>query len=325
MTVFLVLAIHEVGHLLGGWFAGFRALLLVVGPVKLERRRDGWAVGFNRVPALWGGLAASAPTDTSDLQRRTLRMVVGGPLTSLAVGALGVLLWWLLPLRPPSADSPAEFASLGLVLLAVGSLGIGVVTLVPATTSGFPTDGAQILRQLRGGPEAKAHAALQALVGLSLGGARPRDWPHALVEQALELQPDTAMGLSSLQMAHVHALDHGRISDARGFLELALASRETLPGALRPGLLAQGAYFAAAHDGDPERARRLLEEVKGPGLGAEHLLLLAEVAVRLGEGDDAGARERVDPARARLHTAIDAGTARAQAEWLDHVVEGGRG
>src|SRR3712207_6939264 len=38
----LVIAVHEAGHLLGGRLAGFRALLFVVGPFRIERSGEGF-------------------------------------------------------------------------------------------------------------------------------------------------------------------------------------------------------------------------------------------------------------------------------------------
>lgn len=322
LVLFAVLAVHEGGHLLGGWISGFQALLFVVGPVRLERRTDGWSLGFNRILALWGGLAASAPQDTENLPQRTLWMVAGGPITSLAVGILGLLMSWALPLPSPAPEPLGGIASLGLFAFATGSLAIGAVTLVPATTSGFHTDGARILRFLRGGREAAGEASLLAVVGLSMGGTRPRDWPPDLVEGLLHVPPGGAMGVASRQLAFMHALDRGETAEARDHLESALAQRNTLPAPLRPGLLSQGAFFAAFHERDPARARRLLHEVSGPSLGAEHQVDLAQAAVHQVEGDYARAEELAGSARARLRTAMDRGTARAETDWLDELAQG---
>ncbi|HLL46822.1 MAG TPA: hypothetical protein VK399_08925 [Longimicrobiaceae bacterium] len=57
----------EAGHLLGGRLAGCRALLIVVGPFRVERTGTGVRVSLNPGAAIAGGLAVSVPEDTHDL------------------------------------------------------------------------------------------------------------------------------------------------------------------------------------------------------------------------------------------------------------------
>ncbi len=297
-----VIAVHEVGHLLGGRIAGFRALLLVVGPLRVERSEVGTRVGLNRSLGLAGGLAVSAPRDTRDLRRRTLLLVAGGPAASLLAGAAAYAARAALGLGalPAGAGAGTTLGSVGLLAFAVFSAAIGVAALIPGRTSGFYTDGARILRLLRGGPDTEREVAILALTGLSMGGRRPREWDPALVERASALPDDTPFGVAGRMMAHSAALDRGDVAVARRYLEEALELREALPPAMRPGILLQGAYFAAAHDGDAARARALLADSGGGLLIPAHQRLLAEAAVVLAEGDAARAVELLDGAAAKL-------------------------
>ncbi|HEX7241865.1 MAG TPA: hypothetical protein VF263_16405 [Longimicrobiaceae bacterium] len=228
-----VIAVHEVGHLLGGRIAGFRALLLVVGPLRVERSEVGTRVGLNRSLGLAGGLAVSVPRDTRDLRRRTLLLVAGGPAASLLAGAAAYAARSGLGLGslPAGAGAGAgtTLASVGLLAFAVFSAAIGVATLIPGRTSGFYTDGARILRLLRGGPDTEREVAILALTGLSMGGRRPREWDPALVERANALPDDTPFGVAGRMMAHSAALDRGDVAAARRHLEEALELREALP------------------------------------------------------------------------------------------------
>lgn len=317
LVLLLVLGLHEAGHLLGGRVAGFRPLLFVVGPLKLERRDGRWRARLNRNLALYGGLAVSAPTDTRDLRRRTLLYVAAGPAASLAIGGLVLLLLTASGAGP--ADSGAPFpeaaASTWSLVFGAGSLAIGLVTLIPGRTVGFDTDGGRILRLARGGLAAEGEVAVLALVGLSYGGRRPRSWDPDLVDRALRADPGSPPGVAARQMAYVHALDRGETEEARRHLEAALAARENLPPPTRPALYLQAAYFAAVHDGKPVRARIWLDRAEGGMLVSPHERPLAEGAVRRAEGEGEEALALLHRAREELPRALDRGRARAEAEW----------
>ena len=174
LALLLVLLAHEVGHLVGGRLVGFRAFLLIVGPLRLEKSESGWGMHLSTSLALFGGLAGSAATDARDLKRRTAVMVAGGPVASvvLALGAwLALRAFDLVPF-----DASASFASFvtffTLQMIAGTSAAIALATLVPMTTSGFLTDGARLLRLWRGGPVAERDSAIQAIMGSSLSGVR---------------------------------------------------------------------------------------------------------------------------------------------------------
>ncbi|HEX5726819.1 MAG TPA: M50 family metallopeptidase [Longimicrobiaceae bacterium] len=317
----LLVAMHEVGHLLGGRLAGFRALLLLVGPLRAERHAGRIRVRLNRRVSLFGGLAVSAPTDTRDLRRRTLLVIAGGPMVSLAGGAAFLGLWWALGLGslPPEAPLAQVYAAVALLVLGVGSLAVAALALMPGTSAGFYTDGARILHLLRPGPLVDRDMAVKALTGLSLSGQRPRDWDAGLVSQALAAPDASPFHVVALQHAYAHALDSGDLAGARRHLEGALARIGTIAELARPGLLLEGAWFVAVHEHDAARARVFLDGA-GPGLLVDaHQRLLAEAAVRLAEGDAAGALARAEQARAELGRAVDAGSVALDAERIAAV------
>ncbi len=324
VVLLAVVGIHELGHLMAGRLAGMRPALLVVGPVRLQRGGARWHLAFNRNLGLWGGLAACAPRSTGDLRRQNLVMAAGGPAASLLLGGLLLGLWWAVPdgtaqgmgdlLRVPGAAVAGWWVAGGL-----GSLAIAAVTLVPGGTGGFETDGRRILSLLRDGEGTRAQVALLGLSGTSMAGRRPRDWSPERMADALALPPETPMGVAALQMAHHHHLDAGRVGEARTHLELALRHRHVLPSALRPALLGLGAFHRAFHQGDPEGGRALLQEARGKGLGAPHLVLLGEAAVLEAEGRPDQALHRIRQGRREAERALDPGSARAEKEWLDAV------
>src|SRR5687768_15978657 len=55
----LVIAVHELGHIIGGLLVDYWPLRFIVGPLRLEWTPEGTRAGLNRSISLAGGLAAS--------------------------------------------------------------------------------------------------------------------------------------------------------------------------------------------------------------------------------------------------------------------------
>jgi hypothetical protein len=302
----LFVGVHELGHLLGGMAVGFRPLLFMVGPLRVERTGDRFSTKLTFKGAMFGGLAACAPMDTRDLRRRTLWLIAGGPLASLVTGILFLTLRPLLD-APPLPD--ALLLVSGLV-----SLLIWMIASIPGTAGGFYSDGARIIRLLRGGPDVEREVAVIAIMGLSMGGARPREWSPELVARGAAGEPDTIFGVAGRLYAHMYEVDHGRVEAARAQLQAVLAAIEILPKQSRAGLMLQAALFAARADRDAVRARELLEQSVGGVMVPAHSRPLVEAAIALIEGDRARAAERLSAAEAGLKGAIDPGGAARAAE-----------
>ncbi len=302
----LLVGLHELGHLLGGIAVGFRPLLFMVGPLRIERDGERFRTKLSFKGAMFGGLAACAPTDTRDLRRRTLWLIAGGPLASVAGGA------FFLGLRPLLSAPPVPDAL--LLIAGLVSLLIAVIACIPGNAGGFYSDGARIVRLLRGGADVEREVAVIAIMGLSMGGARPRDWSPELVARASAGEPDTIFGVAGRLYAYSHELDRGRVDAARAQLAAAMAASDLLPKQALPSMMLQAAHFAARADGDAARARELLERGAGGVMVPPHLRPMAEAAIALAEGDRARAAERLDAAEAGLRVATDPGGAARAAE-----------
>jgi hypothetical protein len=307
----LLVGVHELGHLLGGIAVGFRPLLFMVGPLRVEREGERFRAKLAFKGALFGGLAACAPTGTHDLRRRTLWLIAGGPIASFVLGAL------LLAVRPVLNAPPVADA----LLLATGgvSLLIWMIAVIPGTAGGFYSDGARIVRLLRGGEDVEREVAAIALTGLSAGGARPREWSPELVARASAGEPDTLFGVVGRMYAYAHEMDSGRPEAARRQLEAAVAAAEILPKQARPGLMLQAALFTARVDRDAERARGFLDQCSGGVMTQAHSRPLVEAAIAWAAGERALAAERLDAAEAGLARATDPGTARVAADEISSL------
>jgi len=318
---FLALPVHEAGHLLGGWLVGFRFCFFIAGPVRVVRDGSGIALRWNRNLSLYGGLAASIPTDARDLTRRHAWMVASGPLTSVASGGASLALATILFGSGSGPGSVGEAALLlGLLTFGASSILIGLVTLIPATTSGFPTDGAQLLRAWRDHPATDRNAAVLALTGLQYT-TRPREWSPDLVARAVETTDGSLHDVEGHRFAFLHAIDRGDVETARDHLQTALDRYSRYPESARDGLFSEAAFFEAAVRQDVDAARGWLDRVGSDpndtfstGSTARAHVALARANGTLDEETLAAAREAV-----RDHAA--AGLAEADRDWIAAIAE----
>ena len=310
LSLFLVITVHELGHLLGGRLARFRFLLLVVGPLKVTRGPDGLAFALNRSLPLAGGLAASGPTpdDLENLPRRSALMVAGGPMASFVLGGTGLTAYRAL------AEAPALETAQGLVVLTwllmltgVASAAIGVITLIPGKTGGFMTDGARLLQVLRGGPAAEAEIAVQTLVAWSTGGVPPAAWLPDVIERALEAPPGPFQVVAH-HFAWRHAIHTGDLDGERHHRAELLERLDQAPDPVRAGLLLDMATQCAI-SGEAEDARTLYDRVNLRGAILDpHADPLARAALAAAEGRVDEARTCVAEAERLLVRAMDPGT-----------------
>ena len=316
---FLALAVHEVGHAIGGRLHGMRLGMLIVGPVHIQREPDGrlgWRL--NRRLSLAGGVVSSVPASTRRLRRAMLSFVAGGPVTSIVVGVLVLALYVLTDLRDTAAAQGGlqDALAAGVFMLGVVSVGIGFVTLLPISQGAFVNDGKRILKLLRPGAYADAYAAVMALGAYTIAQVRPRDRDPDLVVQAASLADGSHEDLAGRLTAHSHALDHGDVEAAGEHIRYLLDHRDGAYPPYRPVIDLAAAYFEAAYAGDAASARSRLE-----GAGKSALLAFdptartrTEGAVLLAEGDAEGASEKLREAYAILASEWNWGNESTMAE-----------
>ncbi len=311
-ALYLALLTHELGHLFFGKLAGMRPFLLITGPLKMVAAQKGWQVSLNTNIALAGGLAACMPVRTESMRRDLLWLVAGGPLTSLLGSLLGFLLYALVP-------DGSSWSFFGL-LFGVTAGAIFLVTLVPAKTSGFMTDGAQILSLLRGGMEVEQRALILVLQAESLKGTRPRDYSPEILQRMLSMRCNPIMDASVDLLAYYHHLDRGDVEQAGQLLDQTLSRENDLPEGLKQAVYLEAAFFQAACQKQAGLARQFFQR-GGGALTEKHALLRSEAAVLFAEGRFAEARIKFSQAQPLFESAFDAGGARAEKDWLDRYLD----
>lgn len=96
LALFLVLVIHEWGHLVAGITQGFRFQLFIVGLLGVKRAGNDIKVFFNKNMGYMGGIAATVPVTYSAKNKRKFAIVMAsGPAASLLFSLIAFLLFFI--------------------------------------------------------------------------------------------------------------------------------------------------------------------------------------------------------------------------------------
>ena len=306
VLIFVVLSTHELGHLLAGLSQGMRFLLLIIGPFSWHASVSGVRFEWNTNVSLMGGLAAATPTKVgASIRRQLLVLIAGGPVASLLLA--------MFALAATSVSGP-RFAAY-FTFIAGSSFGIFLITLMPIRSSGFLSDGLQLIDVLRGGDAVRERVALLQIFAQSAAGIRPRDWDSQVISELSRMNSADPLGGSMFLLAR--AMDnhnHAEIAHYRAVLEQTV---DQYPAAFRQSVhveLAICAWLAgdaeavrqqldAGHGGIVEKSRRLLAQaalaqLEGRIEDCERVRLLAIEA--LAKASDAGQRKLTEDQLAML-------------------------
>lgn len=299
---------HELGHALAARLVNWRLLAIAAGPLALRQTPNGLRLARNPLGRAWGGFVYVIPRDDHQLRRRRFITVAGGPVASLLLALLAALL---------AFTNSAGVLSTVASQVALMSLAIGVMTLVPHRSGGLTSDGGHLLQLWRGGPRIEQQMAAHLLLMALVGGVRPRDLPDALFARALSAtEPADANGAHYL--AYWRDLDRGDVAGAAAHLDTVLSQRAAMMPAAQAGIAAEAAFLTARHDPAPDapaNAEAWLQLAKPRG-SVDSNYRRAEAAVHLANSRAAAAHVAAADALRLLDRAIDLGGAAAEREWL---------
>ncbi len=251
LMLVLAIVVHELGHVVGGMLQGFRFVLFIVGPFRIDRDPEigTLRVGRNRSLEMAGGAAACMPVDEHDLVRRVKWLVAGGPLASALFTALGASLalvpephWW--------SGAALLFASICAALT--------LATTVPMQNGSFVTDGKRFLQLHRGGAEARRDAAQFLALVKDQQGVPVRELSAQLLRDQL-IPADASMHeVLARAAAYAWLVAHGEVATARLHLARAAALADGLPFNLDAAMALEEAVAFAWYDRDAAQARERL-------------------------------------------------------------------
>ncbi|MEO8501127.1 MAG: hypothetical protein ABI565_09445 [Vicinamibacteria bacterium] len=291
----LVLAVHEGGHLLGGFRRGMRFLLFIVGPFQLSRTPNG--IRFNWIFNLgaMGGLAAASPDPNRPLLPQLRSLIAGGPLASLVLAIVGLGFGLIGPGRG------------GAYLFVIGGLSflIFLATATPLRAGGFMSDGMQFIEVMRGGRCVEERQVLITLMAQSLAGTRPRELDQAAIAQALSFDSaEPVRRIAARLYAYYAAVDRGG-SDARVHASWLGDHIDGFLDGFRQAIALELAFHEAGL-GNLEASRRWMARTRGGVVDASRRALAEASLARL-EGDAEGARRLLALSTAKLSRSMDPG------------------
>ena len=287
--VLAAIAVHELGHVVGGLTQRFTFRWMTVGPLRVSLERGRLRFSVNRVGILWGGTAVLQPLDDRDLLRRMCWIAAGGPLASLALAAVA----WV------AAQGAGREAWL---MTCLASFLIAVVTLVPSQMNGLRSDGGRLLDLLRDGPARQRECRLLAILVAMNDGQRPASWNADTMRAILEEPAGYHLEIPSLLSAYLWCLDRDAIDEAEAVLERALVATTTHAPVFRAAVLLEAAWWHAVMRDNLALAERELAEAGSAMVLGESTRLRAHAAVLSRQGAHADARRAMDAALAALAT-----------------------
>ncbi len=156
IIIFIVLGIHELGHLVAGITHGFKFKLFVIGPLGIKEENGKIKIYLNKEIGYYGGIAASLPeNDDPGNAEKFGRVILAGPLASLLFSILCLVPAYLV-IQP--------FREI-FVVCSLVSITIFYVTVIPSSTGTFFTDRKRYQRLTAPGDDQKTEMALLRIVG----------------------------------------------------------------------------------------------------------------------------------------------------------------
>lgn len=255
---FVVIAIHEAGHAFAGIKMNFDFRMYVVGPLLWTKEQNKWLFKWNKNVNTAGGLVICLPTDTHNLNKRFATYAAGGPLASLVLTVLAFILFYIVDALNPNKIIALEIISSCFLFLSFLSLFIFIGTVIPFHTGGFSSDGARILRILKGGEAARFEMLMLKLIALTTSGTRPRDISIEELKEALTIAKklNLPQGVYLHGMLHQTEFDLGNLDSAENHLKNYIDDIDEIPAGIRNMVWIDAAFFYGFAKNDLESAQK---------------------------------------------------------------------
>ncbi len=285
LSSFLVILVHEMGHVLGGLMMGNEFSMMIVGPLKLQKEDDNYQLTFNQDIAMAGGLALTLPTKVEGFKKRRAVVIGGGPFASLVL-ALATYFLFL-----SFSDAVPKMLTTFLVALGTLSAMIFIITIIPMKAGGFMSDGMQLLMTFRNDDKAKQYADFMQLFALDNKGVSPKDLPASLFTKELDKPIKDSFDLAFQQYLYYRALDDNDLPTAENLLQAIKEKIDIYPANFHADVQADWFVFYSLIQPDEAKAEQILAEMDGKKPSMSKVFLNAfEAALAFRNGNLEGAK-----------------------------------
>ncbi len=315
---FVAIGVHEGGHAVAGVKVGFDFKMYVVGPFMWEKDTTGWRFKWNRNVNTAGGMVMCLPTDTQDLPRRFSIFAAGGPLASLLLAVLAYGIYAMGFKGSPKGDIANEIMGSFFLFTAFLSMFFFITTAIPLHVGGFYSDGARIIRLLRGGDRAQFDSLLLKFVTQSSSGIRPKLLNINEIEEGLAIgqrinEPFTVYLHSYLYQA---ALDKGEVEKAEKHLLDYIGEADNIPDGIRNMVWLEATFFYAYAKKDLAEAEKYLNQYQASPIIPKAQIFATEAAIETLKNNREVALSKIEAAEKEIPNMIDKGVGVALKEKL---------
>jgi hypothetical protein len=302
---FFGIAVHEAGHALAGLWMNFDFTTYIVGPLMWQKEEGTWHFKWNTNINTAGGMVICMPIGTYNLTKRFAVYAAGGPLASLLLSFMTYGLYIvLLPSYPDDQMLPNL-----LYIIAVLSLIIFIATIVPMRANGFSTDGARVVRLLKGGDSSRLEFLILKLITGASAGIRPRDldWTDLREAAALAKKLHDPFGVYVLSFMYQSELDRGNIDKAEVHLVAYVKEIESIPKGIHNMVWLDAAFFYAYAKKDLELATQYWQKFEPAALIPKAQIYATKAAINVLKEEKEQAVLHLELAEKEIASMIDRG------------------
>ncbi|MBI3219057.1 MAG: M50 family metallopeptidase [Bacteroidetes bacterium] len=306
---FVVVGFHEGGHVVAGLLMRFEFRMFVVGPFLWEKENAQLKFKWNKNVNVSGGMAICLPTDSENLSKRFSFYAAGGPIASLLFSGITFLLHLAANSWAESGASWLTIPSQALFMTAFLSLVIFAMTALPFRAGGFYSDGARVIRFMRGGDVARFDLLLLKIITGSASGIRPRDLQLSeLIEaKALAQKLNAPMGVYLHAYHYQIDFDKNEIQHAEEHLQNYVKLADDVPGGIRNAVWLDAAFFYAVAKQDLPKAESYWNQFTPSALIPKAMVLATEAAIFWLKNERQSFQEKYDSALRELPNMLDKG------------------
>ncbi len=315
---FFVIALHEGGHALAGVWMNFDFRMYVVGPFLWIKEQSGWKFKWNKNVNTSGGLVICIPTSSDNVSKRFSMYAAGGPVASLLTALLAYFFYLGCQQLAFGSQVGQVFTYLWMVI-AFLSAAIFIITSIPLHAGGFSSDGARIIRLLRGGDTARFEVLLLKMISSSMAGNRPAQLNTDELQEAhtLATKLNAPMGVYISYFQYQSALDLGALDEAEAHLNEYIGQADEIPEGLRGSIWIEAAFFYAYVKKDLQKSSAYFEKYKPAALIPLAMAYTTQAAMAILKNEVSEARIMIDKSLSELPNMMDRGIANVLHEKLN--------
>lgn len=253
-ALFFAVLIHELGHLLAGWYVGFRFRCIAIWPFALSLEHGSLKLRFLR-EFIASGYAGMDADTVVRLRRRLLLVIAAGPTANLITVPIAVLFAHTLLATHPLLLSFANQLAMISILSAVLSL------LPLPVRHGLFSDGSRIAMLLRDRERTRRLLSIYAIGAEQRYGKRPDRWKQTWLKTASSVCDDSTDDFWGNLLGYTSCIARNEGESGAIHLERCLQVSSSMTDRTRDLAAQQAAYFSATFRHDTQLSLKWMEQV----------------------------------------------------------------